>query len=56
MDTIGIIPPIKTKVKEGKKMKVKTIISRVLFALGLIVVGSGVLESVVLKILERLGL
>ena len=37
-------------------MKAKEIIGKVLFALGLIVVGSGVLESVVLKLLERLGL
>lgn len=55
MDTIGIIPPIETKVKEGNAMKVKTIISRVLFALGLIVVGSGVLEAVVLRLLEVIG-
>lgn len=37
-------------------MKAKEIIGKVLFALGLIVVGGGILESVVLRILERLGL
>ena len=55
MDTIEIIPPEKAKVKEGNEMKAKTVISRVLFVVGLLVVGSGILESVVLRILERLG-
>lgn len=37
-------------------MKARETVGRVLFVVGLFVVGSGVLESVVLKILERMGL
>lgn len=36
-------------------MKAKEIISKVLFVVGLFVVGSGVLESVVLKLMELVG-
>lgn len=37
-------------------MKAKEIIRKVLFAVGLFVVGSGMLESVVLKLMDVLGL
>ena len=37
-------------------MKAKEIIGKVSFAVGLLLVGSGVLESLVLKIMEAVGL